>query len=536
MNEELAAEREQYQNPSCLPTLSIADIPREPSQVIQLTYAEEDDAEENINGRGYMKPKWLSFAELEESTNDIAYLSLFFDAYELVPMELRSYLPIFCSLVGNVDTRDFTYQELAVQSELTCGGVSFNTIVASWLGGKENAEELKLNLFGENDSNLYRQGIMVNVHCLERNIDRTLDLVAATITGSLFGNDLGHLSSLLNTMANSAINSVSSDPLTYGNKWGIAPLSEEFMLQEVLSGLTQVKLTLKLAELAAKDEIGTLIPTLDAIARIVFRPENMRVRVVAGNGNRTYIENSFERFASRFGETVDQEYSKELPSLPLDIGSGVLQRSLDTNYIPIDNPVHACSLVVPTGVGYKHRDSAAMTVLSQILSSLYLHREIREKGGAYGSNAGHLQSGILQMSSFYDPNTVETIKAFGRGIDWICNGEFTSRDVDEAVISVFGSIDSPKNPATKGVSEFLHGLLPEDRQQYRDNFFEVDKEMVFATANAHLASYKGLSDSDWTNFNATERNGSICVIGSREQCPDTKDPRFSNWTVSKPFS
>ena len=52
-----------------------------------------------------------------------------------------------------------------------------------------------------------------------------------------------------------------------------------------------------------------------------------------------------------------------------------------------------------------------LKLLSEILSSCYLHREIREKGGAYGGGASQ-NSGAFTMSSYYDPNSSKTIDAF----------------------------------------------------------------------------------------------------------------------------
>ena len=68
-------------------------------------------------------------------------------------------------------------------------------------------------------------------------------------------------------------------------------------------------------------------------------------------------------------------------------------------------------------VPYSHPDSAKLTVTAQLLSNVYLHREIREKvresqlhpwsngrcgrqGGAYGSRASHNLDGLFNFSSF----------------------------------------------------------------------------------------------------------------------------------------
>jgi len=43
-------------------------------------------------------------------------------------------------------------------------------------------------------------------------------------------------------------------------------------------------------------------------------------------------------------------------------------------------------------------------LISKIISSSYLHPEIREKGGAYGSGSSIGLNGLFSFTSFRDPN------------------------------------------------------------------------------------------------------------------------------------
>lgn len=49
-----------------------------------------------------------------------------------------------------------------------------------------------------------------------------------------------------------------------------------------------------------------------------------------------------------------------------------------------------------------------------------------------------------------DPNSVQTLSAFRKGVDWAKSGHFTQQDIDEAKLSVFSAVDSPVAPADKG--------------------------------------------------------------------------------------
>lgn len=49
-----------------------------------------------------------------------------------------------------------------------------------------------------------------------------------------------------------------------------------------------------------------------------------------------------------------------------------------------------------------------------------------------------------------DPNSVQTLSAFHKGVEWAKSGRFSQQDVDEAKLSVFSAVDSPVAPSDKG--------------------------------------------------------------------------------------
>jgi Zn-dependent M16 (insulinase) family peptidase len=72
-------------------------------------------------------------------------------------------------------------------------------------------------------------------------------------------------------------------------------------------------------------------------------------------------------------------------------------------------------------VTYAHPDFAKLQVLSTMMSQSFLHREIREKGGAYGGGAGQ-SSGLFYFYSYRDPNVDKTINSFKGAVDWVLSG------------------------------------------------------------------------------------------------------------------
>ena len=65
--------------------------------------------------------------------------------------------------------------------------------------------------------------------------------------------------------------------------------------------------------------------------------------------------------------------------------------------------------------GFSHPDTAPLYVLGTLLSNTFLHKEIREKGGAYGAGCSvSPMKGVMNMWSYRDPNIVDTLDTFAR--------------------------------------------------------------------------------------------------------------------------
>ena len=116
-------------------------------------------------------------------------------------------------------------------------------------------------------------------------------------------------------------------------------------------------------------------------------------------------------------------------------------------------------------------------MLGGFLRNGFLHRAIREQGGAYGGGAGHDGDiGAFRFYSYRDPRLGETLADFDRAIDWLLGGGHDARQLEEAILGVIGNIDKPGSPAGEAKSAFhnaLYGRTPAQRQRYRARVLEV---------------------------------------------------------------
>jgi Zn-dependent M16 (insulinase) family peptidase len=151
--------------------------------------------------------------------------------------------------------------------------------------------------------------------------------------------------------------------------------------------------------------------------------------------------------------------------------------------------VNFCARAYPT-VPPEHADSAPLSVLAGFLRNGYLHRAIREQGGAYGGGATHdSDNASFRFFSYRDPRLEETLDDFDRSIRWLLEEKHEWRLVEEAILGVIGSIDKPGSPAGEARDAFyseLYGRTPKRRQRFRQRVLEVSLQDLQRVGETYL--------------------------------------------------
>uniref|UniRef100_A0A2K6CCE6 Pitrilysin metalloproteinase 1 n=1 Tax=Macaca nemestrina TaxID=9545 RepID=A0A2K6CCE6_MACNE len=261
-------------------------------------------------------------------------------------------------------------------------------------------------------------------------------------------------------------------------------------LQETFSGMDQVRLMKRIAEMT---DIKPILRKLPRIKKHLLNGDNMRCSVNATPQQMSQTEKVVEDFLRSIGRSKKERrpvrpHTVEKP-VPSSSGGDahVLHSSqiirklvmeptfkpwqMKTHFLmpfPV-NYVGECIRTVP----YTDPDHASLKILARLMTAKFLHTEIREKGGAYGGGAKLSHSGVFTLYSYRDPNTIETLQSFGKAVDWAKSGKFTQQDIDEAKLSVFSTVDAPVAPSDKGMDHFLYGLSDEMKQAHREQLFTV---------------------------------------------------------------
>lgn len=151
--------------------------------------------------------------------------------------------------------------------------------------------------------------------------------------------------------------------------------------------------------------------------------------------------------------------------------------------------VNFCAKCYPT-VPYEHEDAAVLSVLAGFLRNGYLHRVIREQGGAYGGGASHdSDNAVFRFFSYRDPRLAETLDDFDGAVNWLLEEKHEWRLVEEAILGVIGSIDKPGSPAGEAKDAFynnLYGRTPDHRRQFRQRVLQVSIQDLQRVGETYL--------------------------------------------------
>lgn len=153
--------------------------------------------------------------------------------------------------------------------------------------------------------------------------------------------------------------------------------------------------------------------------------------------------------------------------------------------------VNFCAKAYPT-VTMEHPDAAALTVLGGFLRNGYLHRTIREQGGAYGGGASQDSNiAAFRFFSYRDPRLTDTLKDFDASVQWLLNTEHDAASLEEAILGVVSSIDKPSSPAGEAKQTYhaeLFGRTKEKREQLRQRVLVVTIEDLQRVASTYLTA------------------------------------------------
>ncbi|KAG5944263.1 metalloprotease [Claviceps sorghi] len=430
---------------SCLPTVHVKDIPRSREPVVI--------REEIVNDTPL---QWR-----EAPTNGLTYFRAV-NTLENLPDDLRELIPLFTDSIMRLGTKDKTMEQLEDLIKLTTGGVSV---------GYHSTPS-------PTDFKSSSEGIIFTGMALDRNVPVMFDLLRQLVLETNFDSPEAALRirQLLQASADGVVNDIASSGHRFAMGFAEAGLTRGAWLRQQVAGLSQVKLVTSLAGRQESDKLEDVICKLKQIQAFALSSDGLRAAITCGTESVSQNSNSLQSFMKTLPRGVSERKNPQPGRLPTD----------RKTFFPLPYQVYYGGLSVPTA-SYTAPEGAPLQILSQLLTHKHLHHEIREKGGAYGGGATYKPlDGLFGFYSYRDPNPQNTLSIMRNAGKWAVNREWCSRDLEEAKISVFQTVDAPKAVNQEGMGKFLSGITEEMKQKKREQLLDVSKEQVKEVAQKYL--------------------------------------------------
>jgi Zn-dependent M16 (insulinase) family peptidase len=219
------------------------------------------------------------------------------------------------------------------------------------------------------------------------------------------------------------------------------------------------------------------------IASFIFREENLEFAIHGSPKKFDLIQMKLELLLNSI-KNNNSRYAQSHPVV--EKISDFTTPQLYKNFFKTPLQVNMCaeSMVGPTIKNVD--DYATMLILQELMTYVYLHPMIREKGGAYGSGCAVSDSGIISLYSYRDPNVDATYDNFEKAIAMVIDGKFSERELTEAKLLAFQKLDKVVEPSLKGLVQFTRGYGDEDKNRLRLKALEVTKEDLVFVANKYM--------------------------------------------------
>lgn len=445
---EMITLQNQEQDLSCLPTVHVKDIPVRKAQASTISTSVEG----------------VPVRLLEAPTNGLTYFRAV-SVFENLPVHLRTFVPLFCDALMRIGTTSKSMEEIEDLIKLKTGGISFGYYSAS----------------SPSDTTACNEGLSMSGFALDGNVAHMFEIMSLIICETDFDGPKAQslVAELLQSAAAGVVDTIASSGHSFARRYAEAGLTVHGRYGEQTGGITQAA---NIATLVAHPELSTgiaseLIKALKAIqSNALGNLSNMRVALTCGHEQ---SQTNLTALSYFLGFTFDKLGGLKSTALRLplrDWTSGLTRGS--KTFFELPYQVSYSGLALPT-VPYTDPSSPTLAILAKLLTNKYLHREIREKGGAYSGGAySRALDGVFGFYAYRDPNPENTLRVIDSVPQWTLDHRFETRDLDEAKLSVFQSIDAPRAVSQEGVTEFLSGVTPAMEQTRREALLNVSLQQI----------------------------------------------------------
>lgn len=443
--EDLKKFQSAFQNPECLPMMRLKEVP----PLKKSLKGEKPDPSSN-------------FSHYQSPISGITYFMGVADV-GMVEDEAILLLPLFCYAIRRVQTKRKSYREIAREIDTFTGGVAFDVDVI-------------YNIYGT-----AMPMLELEAKCLEGREQEMFSLIEEILTEADFF-DLERLRKLIGGCVLWMESSITDSGNYYARMLAARKLSRGNFLEEHWEGVHQLLFLKGLLE-RSDEELTEVAENLDWLLRIFAYEVDWQLMTVGNKGTCFYKKQVDELTINRKNKLGFLRL--RMPEFNFEEGcfnEGWAIAST-VSYVAASRKFYADDI----------ETREVLAVIGELVSANFLHAEIREKGGAYGTEAFFgKRSGIFKLSSYRDPHIIRTLDTFERVAEWICNEDsFSELEVEMAALQVYAGMDTPAPQRVKATRAFYRDLtLASD--DYRERQFKallgIDKAKVLEVARRYFSA------------------------------------------------
>lgn len=433
----------QQDDPEILPKVTLEDVPE---TLPELSYDERI-----VHGR--------TVTCYEQGTNGLTYQQLSCALPDMSDDELHL-LPQLTGMATELGLGDADYLSTQLRQAAGVGSISFYT---SMRGSVHSEQQLCASL-------------VLSSKALLRQAKEQSALMRDTLLSLRFDEE-PRIRELIAQQRSRREQSITGQGHSLALSAACAGMSPLARLHHELSGLAGISALRKLdSSLDSAVELSRFAEGLGALHN-KLREANWEGLVVAEPGCTARVAEQACELWSPLSTTA---------TAPLDLGQ---LRSTVRECWVVNSQVSFCAKAYPT-VPSGHSDAPALTVLAGYLRNGFLHRAIREQGGAYGGGASHDASvAAFRFYSYRDPRIAGTLEDFDASLVWLQETQHGAAALEEAILGVVGNLDKPSSPAGEAKQHFHSRRFGRDHQQrmaFRHAILNVSLEDLRRVAAQYL--------------------------------------------------
>lgn len=462
----LEAYQESEEDPealTCIPMLSREDIKKE---ITGLT-----------NEEHYVDDSLFLYHDV--CTNGIGYADLLFEIHDF-DVNTVHYLGLLKSVLGAVDTENYSYGELFNEVNARTGGISY---------GIEVFDDAQ-------DTDAFRAMFAVRGKALYPEMDFMFSMIREVLTTSKL-TDTKRLYEIIARVKSRAQASLASAGHSTAVLRGASYASPMAAFQDEMVGIGYYQFIEKLEKDfdSCKDEI---VKNLRKVMEEVLRPENF---CVSYTGERESLDTVKTQAAEIKKVLFNGQKPEPVKQAPCIKKNEAFKTSGQVQYVAQNGNFRK------KGLEY----TGALEILKVILSYDYLWINLRVKGGAYGCMSGFKRNGESFLVSYRDPHLKRTLEVYQGVPDYIRAFEADEREMTKYIIGTISNKDVPRTPQMQGsISKTAY-------------FSNVTEDMLQKERNQILGAQKEDIQKLAALVEAVLSDDQICVVGSETAIEKAED-------------